>query len=94
LTVLVHHLPQDSATRRALDAQSVWGLNEQLLANIADTLRAANWQRGGKGSRPKPIPRPGVTGTKRRHFGRATRPPHEIAAYLARFKPPVVTDGS
>jgi hypothetical protein len=30
-----------------------------LLALIADRLAAANWQRSGKGPRPRPVMRPG-----------------------------------
>jgi hypothetical protein len=37
----------------------VWTDTEQLLAIVADSVRAANWQRaGGKGGKPKPLPRP------------------------------------
>lgn len=37
-----------------------WGVAEQLLAMVADSLAQGNWQRAGKKSapRPKPIPRP------------------------------------
>jgi hypothetical protein len=49
-----------------------WGPTEHLLAAAVDTLRGANWQRsGGKGSRPKPTPRPGRKhGTRRYGTGR------------------------
>lgn len=89
LRVLVRYLPADSATRRALDDESAgWGLSEQLLAAIADAVQGGNWQRsGGRGLRPKPIPRPGVT-ERRRTYGRPSRPGHEVGAYLARFAPP------
>ena len=39
--------------------ESLWGVTEHLLAAAVDALNAANWQRGGKGQRPKPIRRPG-----------------------------------
>lgn len=43
-----------------------WSMNTHLLALIADVLAGANWQRGGgKGKRPKPIPRPNERATKR-----------------------------
>lgn len=89
--MLIRHLPAESATRRVLDETSPWGLPEQLLAAAVDALQAANWQRqGGKGTRPKPIPRPGVRdrSSTRHHFGRVSRPPHEVADYLDKFKPP------
>jgi hypothetical protein len=38
--------------------QSSWGVTDYLLANIIDILAGANWQRSGKGKRPKPFPRP------------------------------------
>ena len=89
--MLVRHLPADSATRHALEGDGAhWGLSEQLLAAAVDALAAGNWQRqGGKGARPKPIPRPGVRGpTVRRHYGRTDRPPRDVARYLDHFKPP------
>lgn len=51
------------------EEMAAWGLEHHLLALIADLLAGANWQRGGgKGSKPRPIPRPGVsdepTGTR------------------------------
>ncbi|WP_139244576.1 DUF5361 domain-containing protein [Arthrobacter woluwensis] len=55
------HLPDDSATKRALGQG--WTLLEQLTALIADRLAVLAWQKtadGQKGKRPpKPIPRPG-----------------------------------
>lgn len=58
----IAHLPADSPYGRAvLGEDHIWGLTEQLLAAVHDRLAAANWQRaGGKGPRPKPIPRPGT----------------------------------
>jgi len=55
-------LPRTSATARAIHGVDVeWGLTEHLLASVVDVAQIANWQRsGGKGRRPKPIPRPGV----------------------------------
>lgn len=58
--MLVRQLPAESATYRALGGpEASWTLSEHLLAMAVDVLRAANWQRGGKGARPKPLPRPG-----------------------------------
>lgn len=61
--MLLHHLPRDSATVRAVGGpEAEWGLQEQLLAIVGDAVRAGNWQRSGdkKIQRPDPIPRPGV----------------------------------
>jgi hypothetical protein len=68
-----------------------WGIGEHLLAATLDTLRGANWQRGGgKGSKPKPIPRPGIGPARRTEtHGHVDRSPEEVAAYLARFSPSV-----
>lgn len=64
----MQHLPEASATRKALslrvdtealaDAQTLsdisdWSLTDQLLAHIVDLCAIANWQRGG-GKRGKP----------------------------------------
>jgi hypothetical protein len=44
-----------------------WGVSEHLLATTIDVLQGANWQRsGGKGLKPKPIPRPDPRAEKRR----------------------------
>lgn len=61
LFVLLSQLPRESRLMRALAGDDIeWGITEQLLAATVDALNAANWQRGGgKGPRPKPIPRPG-----------------------------------
>ena len=61
LSVLLAHLPDESATRRQLIGHdfAAWGVTEHLLAAAVDVLQASNWQRGGgKGQRPKPLPRP------------------------------------
>jgi hypothetical protein len=55
------NLPREGAVAAALDPEGTrwWTADTYLLAHIADTLALANWQRAdGKGSRPKPIPRP------------------------------------
>jgi len=46
------------------DEEAMWRLEHHLLAQVIDHLAAANWQRGGKGARPKPVPRPGVKSGK------------------------------
>lgn len=103
LGVLVEHLPDTNATRRSLgDDAADWGLTEHLLAAAVDCLRAANWQRSGKGRQPKPIPRPGVQSEPRpvaRHgHVDPDRSPAEVAAFFRQFAPPpieeVVNDGN
>lgn len=43
-----------------------WDTIEHLLAAVVDLLAAANWQRGGgKGQKPKPVPRPQAEGKRR-----------------------------
>lgn len=58
---LILHLPPDSASVRVTNPDQ-WDRQEHLLAGIYDLLAAANWQRSGKKSapRPKQLPRPGV----------------------------------
>lgn len=44
-----------------------YGVAEYVLLTIADILAAANWQRGGgRGQRPKPLPRPDPRAEKKR----------------------------
>jgi len=84
-------MPRESALARALlDDDVNWGLNEQLLALAIDVLRQANYQRaGGKGQKPKPLPRPGVSKKDQplRHGSVPDRSPDEVIAYLDRFRP-------
>lgn len=66
-------------------AEVVWGLQEQLLAAVFDVLRMANWQRSGKGEKPKPLPRPGVTEDKTvKRFGTGSMNLQEAAKWKRR----------
>lgn len=69
------------------DGESDWSLSDHLSAAAVDALNAANWQRGGgKGSRPKPVPRPGVKGDNQRVLGKVTgegRTREQLDALLA-----------
>jgi hypothetical protein len=90
LRSFLSHLPRESAlARKLLGDDARWGMSEQLLALAVDVLRQGNYQRGGgKGSRPKPIPRPGVSrGAVPLQYGRTERDPDEVIAYLDRFRP-------
>jgi hypothetical protein len=63
LRVIVTQAPRSSCLYRALYPDEYqWGLQEQLMALVADMLSVANWQRGSGASKdyPKPIPRPGI----------------------------------
>lgn len=62
LEAVIDQRPIGSAISRAIDGEDAfWGLSEQLLAAVADRLSWALWQNGGgKGQKPKPIPRPGT----------------------------------
>lgn len=60
----------------------MWGLQEQLLAALVDGVHGGNWQRGGgRGQRPKPVPRPGAS-PKRERWGTESRTPAEMRARL------------
>jgi hypothetical protein len=84
---LIRYLPADSAVRRETEDNGGWSLTDHLLATTVDTLRGANWQRGGgKGSKPKPLPRPGTRREVRHGF--TERTPEEVHAYFAQFAPP------
>lgn len=62
LWVLINQTGPGTAVYRLLAGdRAQWGDAEELLAGILDALVAGNWQRGGgKGPRPKQLPRPGV----------------------------------
>jgi hypothetical protein len=63
----------------------VWTVETHLLAGIHDRLAQANWQRGGgKGPRPKPIPRPGTRNERKYGKVPAGRTPADVKAMLAR----------
>jgi len=61
LEVIIANTPVDSALGRSMVGERAeWGISDYLSALVVDALNAGNWQRGGgKGSRPKPLPRPG-----------------------------------
>ena len=62
LYVVVHRAGRSSALSVELnDGEPLWTVTDYLLAAAVDQLAAANWQRQGKKSapKPKPIPRPG-----------------------------------
>lgn len=67
--VWVKFMPASSQLFQAVRGPQ-WSAELHMLANIFDTVAAANWQRGGgKGGRPKPIKRPG--GKSGQQFGKA-----------------------
>lgn len=69
--VLIAQLPMHSRTVRAAGGkEAVWSTHEHLLAHILDATRAGNWQRAGKGPKPKPIKRPGEAEQGVRHYGK------------------------
>lgn len=56
---MLRWLPSGAAVWQSLGIDSAWSNESHLLAGVIDLLAGANWQRGGgKGQRPKPIPRP------------------------------------
>lgn len=73
LRVFLRHLPQDSATARAVNPDSTWTLDQHLAATIADrvgflgALTAyvnADPKKRGRFRPPDPITRPGVAKPK------------------------------
>lgn len=89
IAVLIAALPIDSATARAVHGPAAaWTLTDHLLATVADRLAVMSWQLGGnrKAPYPKPIPRPGIE-EKVTRYGRTTRPPGEVVAYLRQWAP-------
>lgn len=77
--------PGQTALSRAMSPQDFpWTLEAQLLAEAADQLRVANWQRSGGKKRdyPKPIPRPGVEPDSTTYGGKGALPYDEMADWL------------
>jgi hypothetical protein len=63
-----------------------WSDDTYLLADAVDLLQGGNWQRGGgKGSRPKPVRRPGQSQGKQ--YGRTDLTHEQAKEVLARFRP-------
>lgn len=81
---VVRQSPRSSALFRAMHPEEhEWNLPELLLAEIADAVRVANWQRG-EGKRadyPKPIPRPGVKAASTT-YGKDAIPISDMAEWL------------
>lgn len=68
LWAIVRTSPPGSAIYRALYPEDAdWGLQEHLLAVLADGVHTLLWQNGGdaKAKRPARIPRPGVEDSER-----------------------------
>ena len=84
LRVTITQAPRSSALYRDLNPEEAeWGMQEQLLALVADYLAAANWQRSGASKKdyPKQIPRPGVTPDSTK-FGKQAISIDDMAAWL------------
>lgn len=71
---------QDTALALERDGAAVlWTVTDHLIAVAVDALHNANWQRGGgKGLRPKPIPRPGVEDQNTQTLGQDPIPAGEF----------------
>ena len=66
---LVEHATPDMAIYRAINTDHEWTLANQLQALLIDFHQQKAWVEGGKkGSRPKPIPRPGVSGKSEKKY--------------------------
>ncbi len=85
---ILTYLPPTSAFARSMHGQrATWSSTEYLLAAAVDALAAANWQRGGgKGRKPKPIPRPGDEPDMSVHsFGTASIPLADAKEFFDRI---------
>ena len=80
--MVCRHLGRDSQLYQALNPNddTSWSISEYLLASVADALNLRLWQAGGgKGSKPKPVPRP--TDEKPKQYGTA-EPVEDIIAWI------------
>lgn len=84
LLVIIRQGGPDTALYRAMNDDWQWTLDNLLLAEAADQLAVANWQRGGGKQRdyPKPIPRPGVEPDSKTYGGKGAIPIDEMAEWL------------
>lgn len=79
--LLIRYAARDSPIQRALGDidGAIWTISDYLLARIGDSINAGNWQRGGgKGTKPKPIPRPEDV----KHAGRDALPVADMQEWL------------
>lgn len=83
LRAIIRHSGSDTAYgRSAAGTAAGWGIGEYLLAIVADRLAGANWQRGGgKGSRPRPLPRP-TSDENTKKYGHGTMNADELDSFL------------
>lgn len=90
--VLAVNLPAGARIWAALGSDLAWSAETHMLANNADILAGANWQRGGgEGTKPPPVPRPG---DESRAQGRTSKMTDRAAQFRARQQDGAVTDGS
>lgn len=95
LSVLVRHLPPDSAFVRAREGEAAeWRLTDHLLAAVVDHLAIANWMYASVNrdeyadppEAPVPVPRPGAEAADTPEGAAPSATDHApTAAELARF---------
>lgn len=81
---MVRQGPRGSALFRAMNPEDhEWTTDALLLAEVADAVRVANWQRGSgkRADYPKPIPRPGVESDSTT-YGKGAIPIDAMAEWL------------
>lgn len=87
LLVFIRHSPAGSAYYASESGEeSLWGVQEYLMANLVDLTNVLVWFKtkdGQKGrNRPKPIPRPGMKEPGKKKHGGAKIPAADIADLL------------
>ncbi|MEV2192913.1 hypothetical protein AB0I02_18270 [Streptomyces phaeochromogenes] len=94
LSILVQHLPRDSATARELHGESAdWSVTDYLLASVVDQLAEANWMfatvNRDEDSEPlefpEAVPRPGDEPDVKPDAGSAQRTATPTAEELMNF---------
>lgn len=69
------HLTPDHAVYRVMNTDHVWGVGEQLIAQIYDFMTYKAWVEGEKkGPKPEQIPRPGVASYDNRRVIKPQKP--------------------
>lgn len=70
--VLALNLPPGAMTWQEVGTDTAWTVTDFLLAEAVDTLKAANWQRGGAKQKDKPEPTPRPSDLRERKKKRAS----------------------
>lgn len=85
LVDFLEYSDESMAVYRVLNDGWAWDMSSQLLAHLNDFFAMKAWvESGKKGSRPKPIPRPGVQDSveRKKHVTSRTSVPADVDSWV------------